>query len=144
MPARAILLSFCFTAVFGLGGCLIIDELSNNDNNAPMVNAKEEIRWAGTYQGIFPCADCEGVATMLMLNPDRTYALRTRMLGKENIDKKRNGTFIWLPDNNHIRLLGKGQKQVFHVGKGFLELTQPDGRAIETDKKENFYLEKSN
>ena len=57
-------------------------------------NAKTSVAWAGIYQGIFPCSGCEGIATMLKINNDLTYSLRTRKLGKEEIDKKSNGKFI--------------------------------------------------
>lgn len=138
-------LIFSLGIIVGLGGCLnLSDELSGDNDHTDTVNARAQVPWVGTYQGIFPCAECDGVATMLILNPDMTYALRTRMLGKENIDKKSNGSFIWLPDNSHIRLLGKGRKQMFRVDDGFLELTMPDGRPIKTTEKRNFYLEKSN
>lgn len=134
---------FSLGIIVGLGGCLS-DRPSGDNNHASTVNARSHVAWTGTYQGIFPCADCEGIATMLMINPDMSYALRTRKLGKQNIDKKSNGSFIWLPDNSHIRLLGKDQKQVFRVGNGFLEMTMPDDRPIEKNEKRNFYLEKSN
>lgn len=134
---------FSLAIIIGLGGCLS-DRLSSDNDHVSTVNARSQVAWVGTYQGIFPCTDCEGIATMLVLDPDMSYALRTRRLGKQNIDKKSNGSFIWLPDNNHIRLLGKDQKQVFRVGNGFVELTLPDGRPIETNEKRDFYLEKSN
>ena len=31
----------------------------------------------GTYEGTLPAADCEGIKTMLVINADKTYTLKT-------------------------------------------------------------------
>jgi len=54
-------------------------------------NARKNVAWQGTYQGILPCSACEGVATMIVLNPDMTYTTRTRMLGIDDKDGKHLG-----------------------------------------------------
>ena len=33
-------------------------------------SAETSLDWAGEYEGIFPCADCEGIKIELDLNPD--------------------------------------------------------------------------
>ena len=38
--------------------------------------------WNGTYKGILPCADCEGIKTELELNSDKTYEIKETYLGK--------------------------------------------------------------
>ncbi len=82
---------------------------------------------------------------MLVLNTDMSYALRTRQLGKEDIDKTSNGTFSWLSDNSHVRLQSdaQGQSKVFRVGKGFIELTLPDGKPIPNAQPDDFILLKT-
>ena len=35
--------------------------------------AENALDWNGTYKGILPCADCEGIKTELELNSDKTY-----------------------------------------------------------------------
>ena len=47
-----------------------------------MHNAQNALDWNGTYQGLLPCASCEGIATELVLNDDGTYRLQPR----ENFD----------------------------------------------------------
>ena len=51
--------------------------------------------WEGTYTGVVPCADCEGISTTLTLNRDMTYALQTRYLGKGFQTYDRRSTFRW-------------------------------------------------
>ncbi len=36
-----------------------------------------------TFTGVLPCADCEGIEHHLDVMPDRSYALRTRYLGRD-------------------------------------------------------------
>ena len=35
-------------------------------------NSQNSLDWAGVYQGILPCADCEGFDTVITLNWDET------------------------------------------------------------------------
>ena len=58
-----------------------------------VANARKNVAWQGTYQGILPCSACEGVATMIVLNPDMTYTTRTRMLGIDDKDRTGEGRF---------------------------------------------------
>lgn len=45
-------------------------------------NAKKSLDYIGTYKGVLPCADCEGLETVLCINENNTYKLQTRYLGK--------------------------------------------------------------
>jgi copper homeostasis protein (lipoprotein) len=53
------------------------------------------IDWAGIYQGILPCADCEGIKTQIVLNKDLSYVLETQYLGKDEKIFQAKGTFKW-------------------------------------------------
>ncbi|MDR3201104.1 MAG: copper resistance protein NlpE, partial [Spirochaetales bacterium] len=60
---------------------------------------------AGTYTGIIPCADCEGIETVITLTSDNRYTIRWRYLGKEpeNLFED-SGTFSFDPNVNVITL----------------------------------------
>ncbi len=47
-------------------------------------NSLTSLDWAGTYQGILPCADCPGIKTQLVLNSDMTYQAENQLPGKRN------------------------------------------------------------
>ena len=64
----------------------------NNTNSNKPVAKEKSAHWQGSYSGILPCADCEGIETTLRLKDDNTYTLITSYLGKELTDKK-EGTF---------------------------------------------------
>ncbi len=108
-----------------------------------VANARKNVAWQGTYQGILPCSACEGVATMIVLNPDMTYTTRTRMLGIDDKDRTGEGRFEWLPDNSHIAIDSEGQRKVFRVQNDHLEMRMPNGDAIPTANPEAFQLMKT-
>jgi heat shock protein HslJ len=67
-----------------------------NNQTSEKKNKSEPIpNWVGIFTGVTPCADCEGIYTILQLNADETYTLQTRYLGKAGKTEKTTGTFIW-------------------------------------------------
>lgn len=47
--------------------------MEQNNANSSLTgadNAETSLDWAGEYEGVFPCADCEGIKVELDLNPD--------------------------------------------------------------------------
>lgn len=112
-------------------------------NYAEVANARQKLQWSGIYQGIFPCTGCEGIATMLTIKPDMSFTLRTRELGREDIDKKSEGKFVWLSDNSHIQLQGTDSKRIFRIGEGFMELMGANGKPVTTANRKDFILEKT-
>ena len=139
------------TALLGaLFGC---SSTRNKDEDRPAArrpvqeavveNARKNVSWQGTYQGILPCSACEGVATMIVLNPNMTYTTRTRMLGIDDKDRTGEGRFEWLPDNSHIAIDSEGQRKVFRVHNDRLEMRMPNGDAIPTTNPEAFQLMKT-
>jgi copper homeostasis protein (lipoprotein) len=67
--------------------------------------AQNSLDWEGRYKGILSCADCEGIETILTLEPKQTYVLTTRYLGtpSKQVDTLK-GSFTW--QNNNIMLSG--------------------------------------
>ena len=39
---------------------------------------------SGTYEGVLPCADCEGINTVLKLNPDKSFEIEETYLGRDD------------------------------------------------------------
>lgn len=117
---------FVFFVLFFLTACASFD---NKDGRGGVFSEVREARsrllWAGVYQGILPCEDCDGKALMLTLEANFDYLLRSRELGKAHIDTKESGHFVWLEGDSRIRLSESGL--VFRVGRGALELLQEDG-----------------
>src|SRR5690606_19199026 len=45
-------------------------------------NAQNSLDWMGTYEGILPCADCEGIKTTIILKEDGTYSSKETYLNR--------------------------------------------------------------
>ena len=59
-------------------------------------NSSNSLDWQGTYKGITPCADCEGIETEITLNNDLTFVLKTKYLGKgDGKVFEESGNFEW-------------------------------------------------
>src|SRR5215469_258421 len=94
-------------------------------------NSRNSLDWAGTYEGVLPCADCPGTKTRLTLNQDGSYRLVTQAQGSQNA-KSVTGVFTWQPSGNAIILDQLGGRQQFSVGEGRLTLLRPEGGASQS------------
>ena len=95
-------------------------------------NSRNSLDWAGTYEGVLPCADCPGTKTRLTLNYDGSYRLVTQAEGSESAEKSVSGVFTWQPSGNAITLDERGGRQQFSVGEGRLTLLRPEGSASQS------------
>ncbi|WP_216934094.1 MULTISPECIES: copper resistance protein NlpE [unclassified Acinetobacter] len=96
-------------------------------------SAETSLDWAGDYEGVFPCADCEGIKVELDLNPDKTYELKEEYLGSKggNNETETKGSFSFDPqDPSIITLDNNADNRKFFVGENFIE-----ARDVETGKK---------
>lgn len=93
-------------------------------------NAQNSLDWHGSYKGLLPCADCEGIETELKLNPDNTFELEEEYNGGKGEGKKfeSKGKFTF-DATGSIVTLGANERKFF-VGENFIE-----SREIETGKK---------
>jgi heat shock protein HslJ len=97
-----------------------------------MHNSRISLDWAGTYEGVLPCADCPGTKTRLTLNSNGSYLLVTEAQGSQNAEKSVSGIFTWQPSGNAITLDERGGRQQFAVGEGRLLLLRPEGGASQS------------
>ena len=97
-----------------------------------MHNSRNSLDWAGTYEGVWPCADCPGIRTRLTLNSDYSYRLVTQAQGSQNPEKSVGGVFTWQPSGNAITLDERGNRQQFSVGEGRLTLLRRGGSASQS------------
>ena len=94
-----------------------------------MHNSRNSLDWAGTYEGVLPCADYPGTKTRLTLNGDGSYRLLTKVQGSQNAEKSVSGVFTWQLSGNAITLDERGGRKQFSVGEGRLTLLRPEGGA---------------
>lgn len=89
-------------------------------------NSRNSLDWIGTYRGILPCADCEGIRTEIRLSANLTYEISTQYLGKSKELLTNSGNFNWDEGGNTIRLGSEkeglagrhyqvGENRLFHL-----------------------------
>ncbi len=81
----------------------------------------------GTYRGKLPCSDCEGIDLELTLNPNETYKLISRKLGKKSPAFVMSGKISWNKAGTIVTLAGmKDLSQPFMYQLSGTTLTQMD------------------
>jgi heat shock protein HslJ len=104
--------------------------MPQNDGTAapdPAHNSRNAIDWAGTYEGVTPCADCPGIRMRLSLQPDGRFALNTQYLDRQVARQTVLGPFTWNLAGDTVTLEGNGDGRQFRVGEGRLLWLDGDG-----------------
>ncbi|HNC64701.1 MAG TPA: copper resistance protein NlpE N-terminal domain-containing protein, partial [Chitinophagales bacterium] len=107
--------------------------------------AQNSLDWQGTYSGVLPCADCEGIETELKLNNDQTYSLTNKYLdGKNSSTDTLTGTFIWKGNNVQLeRKIKDIRPDVFKVEENQVKQLDLEGKEV-TGELANAYILKKN
>ena len=90
--------------------------------------SQSSLDWEGTYKGMLPCADCEGISTVIQLHQNNTYQLHQKYEGKDGTVNKSFGTFTWTDD---------GRKIILKVGTETIQLQVGENRLFWLDHKGN-------
>lgn len=134
------LLGIGLAALFVLAGC---NKSSKSETDVPDMHTSEiSVDWAGNYNGTLPCADCEGIETVLTLKEDGTFELSQKYLGKEEVATTETGTFDWAEDGGHILLKISGETRKFLVGENQIFWLDNDGNRITGDLEDHYRLQK--
>ncbi|MDR0872509.1 MAG: copper resistance protein NlpE [Prevotellaceae bacterium] len=92
---------------------------------------KKQVEVAGVYNGVLPCADCEGIKTMLELQADSSYILETQYLGKSEEINNYVGKFTL---NEDVLVLDNAKYNGFNtqylVGDSTLTQLDAEGNVI--------------
>lgn len=122
-----------------------IEQTPFNEEGLPIGdNSKTSLDWNGTYSGIVPCADCEGIETTLTLNNDLTYTIVTNYLGRNDaLEETFNGTFRWDETGSKVILEGvKFAPKQFKVGENRIWQLDQNGEMIKGDLADHYILTK--
>lgn len=106
--------------------------------------AENSSDWNGTYKGVLPCADCEGIETELELNADKTYELKETYLGKgDGKAFESKGSFQFDANNTSVIELDKtGDNRKYFVAEGYLKVLDMEGNEITGDLADKYELKK--
>lgn len=111
-------------------------------NLSDMHNARNSIDWGGIYTGVLPCADCEGIETILHINYDGTFFRQTRYLGKTDKAFEEKGVFFWQDCGNIIVLDGVTPPNQYFVSENYVIHLDVNGKRIAGEHSDRYILEK--
>ena len=115
-----------------------VDTMANSDNS------QNSLDWEGTYKGIIPCADCEGIKTEITIKYDLTYVIKTIYLGKaDGKTFEKTGRFVWDKTGSNITLEElNGKPSQYKVGENQLIQLDLEGKIITGALAEKYVLKK--
>lgn len=107
-------------------------------------SSKNTLDWDGTYKGIVPCADCEGIETSLVLGKELSYTLKTKYLGKSDAKVfEEKGKFSWDKNGQVITLDGiKDAPNKYFVGENKIIQLDMNGKQITGEHADLYILKK--
>jgi uncharacterized lipoprotein NlpE involved in copper resistance len=68
---------------------------SETEEVDPAHNSQNSLDWAGTYKGVVPCDDCDGMDITLTLRDDENYRLEILYVGKVDEPIIEDYVFTW-------------------------------------------------
>lgn len=132
-------------AVGLLAGCAIGPPAPGEAAATPPTGdtSRNALDWPGRYRGVLPCADCEGIETVITLGGDQRYTLATRYLGREPVAREVAGTFAWNDAGNVITLGGlEHQPAQYLVGENVLIQLDLQGQRITGELASRYRLDR--
>jgi copper homeostasis protein (lipoprotein) len=125
----------------GLASCKSTKNTKTNEVKIIGDNSMTSVDWPGTYQGVLPCADCEGIKTQIVLNKDLGYVLKFSYIGRGDSIFQAKGTFKWDEKGSKITL-DNSEKQMYQVGENKLFHLDKNGNRITGNLEKNYSLQK--
>ena len=119
-------------------GLEIVNSTNKDTNVVDVHNSQNSLDWSGTYSGVLPCADCDGIETEIALNNDMTYVKKAKYKARDE-----KGIFVW--DKTGSIVVLKGVNEVpsqYKVGENKLTQLDMEGNAIIGSLANNYILKK--
>lgn len=143
---KILLFSLSFIALVVVHtGCKEKGKTSSGESFPVGDTSRNALDWQGTYTGILPCADCEGIETVIRLYYDDTFTLQTKYLGRDEQVFETRGRFSWDEAGRKITLEqpeGSGASGQYQVGENRLFHLDPEGNRITGDLADHYVLAK--
>jgi heat shock protein HslJ len=128
---------------FSINSCKTSRKTTANKIEPVVDNSMNSSDWNGTYFGVLPCADCNGIKTKIVLNEDLTFNITAQYQGKSDSVFSEKGKFEWNDEGNAITLDNLNQ-QTYKVGENVLFHLDKNGNRISGDLSEKYILKKEN
>lgn len=122
-------------------------EMIEPDSNYPAViemgaTAKNSLDVVGKYKGVLPCADCEGIETIIELKADSSYSREMKYLGKKDNLFTATGKWTWVSEFViNLGSIKEGPNRYF-VAEGKLFQLDMSGKKITGSLADQYELKK--
>lgn len=114
---------------------------NNSETQLDEHTSQNSLDWQGTYSGILPCADCEGIDTELNINAESEFVLICEYIDKSVVDTLK-GTFTW--EGNNIKLESQQNEMplLYKVEENQLRQLLLDGKEVTGELAQHYVLRK--
>ena len=100
--------------------------------------------WMGTYQGVLPCSDCDGIEATIVIYEEKRFEKWLKYLGRDgDAELHSEGDFTWEASGGVIRLEGEHGFSRFMVAENFLVHLEDAGDRYSGDLGNHYVLEKT-
>jgi copper homeostasis protein (lipoprotein) len=93
-------------------------------------SSKTSLDWAGAYKAELPCADCQKLETIIILNKNNSYQMQSVYKGKSKEVFEKKGNFSWNKDGNVIALKMDKDTSHYRVTENHITQLDKDGKPI--------------
>jgi len=105
--------------------------------------SQHSLDWKGTYEGVLPCADCEGIQTQITIDVDKNYTRKVTYLKDGNKDTyEEQGLFAWNKQGTKIILKSTSENKYYQVGENYIRALDMNGNIITGALAEKYVLQK--
>lgn len=144
MNIKFLLIGALVVALAGCKGSASKNTAKEKAVETPTEVATKANDFCGTYEGTLPCADCEGIKTILTVNADSTYYLKSEYLGVKDGVRETNGVYH-LINGDLLELIrpSSGEKTYYKILENSVMLSDEKG-TINQGELAEFYILKKN
>lgn len=146
MRIQYILFALLSVLLLSCGSDQANDKTTSKDETPYLTNShtsQNSLDWQGTYNGILPCASCEGIETTLEINDNQNYTLTLIYLGEDEPNNvERSGKFIWNESGNTITLENENKPNQYFVGENYIAKLDMEGNRITGELADKYVLRK--
>ena len=114
-----------------------------SDEFFDMHNARIALDYVGSYSGVLPCADCEGIRTKVILVDESQFIRKTQYIGQDDMVFEESGIYTWDEAGNTITLEGVDEPNQYFVSENRIFHLDKDGNRIEGELAEKYILKKN-
>lgn len=106
-------------------------------------NARLSLDYDGIYKGVLPCADCEGIETIITLDREGNFIKSWVYQGKDDYTQYTyEGNYTWDDSGSIITLHGVEEPNKYFVGENILFHLDSDGNRITGSLMDLYQLHK--